>query len=159
MAAALVAAPVVFRLVIPRTAVREAGRKGTATTSAQRGSRGVDTAQVLAVTLSAAAVRGPDSSPAIVIPKGTTTVAIRLDTEDGAPVARSARAAIRRVAGEEVWQGAASIETLVQPVWAARIDVPADRLTADDYIVVLSVTDGSGTEQERGRYFLRVRER
>ena len=41
----------------------------------------------------------------------------------------------------------------------ARIDIPASRLSVDDYFVVLLEGDAGGAERERNRYVLRVRSR
>ena len=38
----------------------------------------------------------------------------------------------------------------------ARVDVPAARLPANDYVIELFGTDAKSVEREQGRYFLRV---
>jgi len=114
--------------------------------------------QVFAVSLSPAAVRSASASAAIVIPPDSDVVGLRLEGEGPPAIIGNARAAIRTVAGAEIWQGQASAND--QPIGVvARVDVPAGLLKVDDYVVVLFGADRSGAERERYRYFLRVRSR
>ncbi len=59
------------------------------------------------------------------------------------------------VSGQEVWSGAASTATRPAGI-AARLEVPAGRLPADDYTITLISADPSGREREAYVYFLRV---
>jgi hypothetical protein len=112
-----------------------------------------------ALTLSPVAIRGASDSPPTAIPAGTDVVTIRLERDaDNRPlIAR--RAAVRTVAGVEVWQGAVTAESTPVPGVAARIDVPAAKVPADDYLITLYGTDRAGAEKEWAQYFLRVRAR
>jgi hypothetical protein len=115
--------------------------------------------QTFALTLSPAAVRSGEENLPVVIPAGTDAVVIRFesDVDDRKLVPR--RASIQTVGGGELWQGPATVESNAPPGTAARIDVPAVDLPADDYVVTLYGTDRAGVEREWSRYFLRVRAR
>ena len=115
--------------------------------------------RVIAVSISPLGVRGADDRQSLVIPVRTDVVALRLEGEPGDRIPGLARASIRTVSGTEIWQGAAhTADPLPQGV-VALVDVPAQRLRADDYIVLLFGHDAAGLEQERYRYVLRVRSR
>jgi hypothetical protein len=115
--------------------------------------------RVFAVSLSPVSVRSANDNPALIIPAGTDLVALRLEGEaERAPIP-NARAVIRTVQGDEVWRGSATPIADLPAGVIARVDVPAPRLAVDDYILVLVGTDSKGVEQERDRYFLRVRSR
>jgi hypothetical protein len=115
--------------------------------------------EVFAVVLSPLAVRSASESPTVAIPGGTDLVAIRLEGEPAGRLSADGRAAIRTVEGKEVWKGAAIIEENVPPGILARIDVPAADLPVNDYVVTLYSIDAANAEQERARYFLRIRQR
>jgi hypothetical protein len=108
----------------------------------------------IAVVLSALTVRGADDPASVTIPQGTDLVVLHLEGDRSAPRFDRGRASLRTVSGKEIWSGSAVAGA---PPSLARVDVPADRLTADDYIVTLLETAASGAEVERYRYFLRVR--
>jgi hypothetical protein len=115
---------------------------------------------VVAISLSPAGVRGAENSPPVTIAPGTDRVRINLES-DGPPHAFSkARAVVQTVSGREVWTGPATAEasSAGAPVFA-RIEVPADRLAPDDYIVTLFEILPSGSEIEGLRYFMRIRSR
>jgi hypothetical protein len=115
--------------------------------------------RVFALSLSPVSVRSATDSPSLVIPPGTDVVALQLESDPNGPKIADARAVIRTVAGAEVWRGPATTAADLPPGIVARVDVPAARLSVDDYVVVLAGTDPAGREQERDRYFLRVRSR
>jgi anti-sigma factor RsiW len=115
--------------------------------------------QVFAVSLSPVSVRGVNEAPSLVIPAGTDTIALRLEGEANRGTIANARAAIRTVAGDEVWEGPATTVGDLPDGVVARVDVPAAQLRVDDYVVVLWGTDRGSAEQEQYRYFLRVRSR
>ena len=104
--------------------------------------------QVYALTLSPVTVRGSSESISIVVPAGSDVVAIRLesDAESRRLVAR--RASIRIVGGDTVWEGSVAAEANPPVGTVARVDVPAARLRADDYLVTLFGTDQAGVERE-----------
>jgi len=111
---------------------------------------------VVALTLSPIAVRAAGDTATLTIPAGTDVVALHL--EGDAPARNvKARAVVRTVAGTEQWRGEAASDSA--SATTARIEIPADRLPPDDYIVELSGTDASGREREQYRYFFRVRAR
>lgn len=112
----------------------------------------------IAVVLSAITVRGTDDAASVTVPQGTDLVVLRLEGDRTAPRFDRGRGVVRRLSGNEVWSGPAVADDGTPPL-LARVDVPADRLTPDDYIVVLVDTTASGAEIERYRYFLRVRSR
>jgi hypothetical protein len=115
--------------------------------------------RIVAVSLFPDAVRSAGAAPAIVVPDGTDLVQLNLGAEPGgAPVDR-ARAVIRTVAGEEVWTGSAAAPSDLPAGVVARVDVPAARLRADDYVLTLFTTAADGVERERDRYYMRVRGR
>jgi hypothetical protein len=121
--------------------------------------RPAETRQVFAVSLSPIAVRSASDSQNVVIPAGTTAVALQLEGDNDPTKATNARAVIQTVAGDEVWRGAADPAASLPAGVIARFDVPASRLGIDDYIVVLFGTDAGGVERERNRYVLRLRAR
>ena len=114
---------------------------------------------LFAVSLSPTGVRSGDNAPPITIPSGTDRVSIHLESDGARPRFTDGRATIHTVSGREVWQGAATAETAERGLALAHVDVPADRLPSDDYVVALFERETSGRETEVFRYFLRVRAR
>jgi hypothetical protein len=114
---------------------------------------------VLAFSLSPIAVRSATDSRSLVIAPGTDVVALQLEGETGAAASSNLHVVIQAVGGGEVWRATASRVLDLPPGVMGRFDVPAARLIADDYIVVLFDTDSAGAERERYRYVLRVRAR
>jgi hypothetical protein len=112
---------------------------------------------VFAVSISPVAVRSAAEAPAVILPAGADIVALSLEGEPGGRA--GGRGSIRTVSGDEIWQGPATVTGDLPAGVIARIDVPAARLPADDYVVTLFGTDGAGAERELSRYFLRVRVR
>jgi hypothetical protein len=115
--------------------------------------------RVFAVVLAPIAIRSASDSPTVTVPAGIDLVAIRLEGDRTTRALAEHRASIRTVEGKDVWKGAAIIEENVPPGIIARIDVPAGDLPANDYVVTLFAVDAAGAEQQRARYFLRIRQR
>ena len=112
--------------------------------------------KVFAVTLSAAGTRSSGITVPIVVPGGTDDVLIRLAAEPGEAAMERGRAVVRKVAGEEVWRGAAAPPADHAADVAASIVVPASRLRPDDYLVLLFAVTSDGAEREAARFFLRI---
>jgi hypothetical protein len=112
---------------------------------------------VLALSLSPIHVRGSDEPPRLTIATGTDVVRLHLQGEAGDQSLQRGRAIVRTVAGQEVWRGRAAGVAGPQTSALAHIDIPADRLRPDDFIVELLDVNDSGREAERYRYFFRVR--
>jgi len=110
---------------------------------------------VLAFALSPIVTRGESPEPQR-LPAGPADLLIRLE---GSPVAsdRGYAVEIQTVDGRSRWQGRATAGAANSGILAT-VRVPAERLAADDYVVVLRATTASGRE-ERGRYVLRLRAR
>jgi hypothetical protein len=106
---------------------------------------------VIAISLSPATVRGADESSPLMIAAGVERIQIVLEGAGGGVT----HAVIRKVAGGQVWRGAAADGAA--PGELARLDVPASVLPPDDYVIELSGLDTAGRESERSRYVLRVR--
>ena len=113
--------------------------------------------RVFAFSLPPISTRSADPAPRLVIPHGTDVVSLQLEGTGRPAPLNQTRAEIRKVTGEEVWSGPAISSTDISSGTLARIDVPAARLRADDYIVTLFETPAAASERERNRYFLRVR--
>ena len=113
--------------------------------------------RVFAVSISPVTVRSAAEAPAVILPAGTDVLALSLEGEPDRGPGR--RGSIRTVSGDEIWQGPATVTGDLPAGVIARIDVPAARLPADDYVVTLFGTDRAGAERELSRYFLRVRAR
>jgi hypothetical protein len=113
--------------------------------------------RVFAFSLPPISTRSADQAPQLVIPQGTDAVRLQLEGTGRPAPLNQTRAEIRKVTGEEVWSGPAISSTDTSSGTLARIDVPAARLRADDYIVTLFETPAAAGERERNRYFLRVR--
>jgi len=91
-----------------------------------------------------------------VVPAGTDTLSIRLESDPDHRPLTARRASIRTIGEREVWQGPAATEGN-PPGVIARVDVPAAAVPPDDYLVALFGTDRAGVERELAQYFLRVR--
>ena len=111
--------------------------------------------RVFATSLSPITLRSAASGSAVVVPEGTDVVSLRLLGDDQRPRSAAARAFVRTVAGETIWQGEARLIDLPAGA-AARVDIPASVLRPDDYIVELR-TGPAGADRESSRYVLRVR--
>jgi len=113
--------------------------------------------RVFATSLSPITLRSADAGAAVEIPDGTDIVSLRLLGDAERLRAAAARAVIRTVAGDAVWQGDATVSGL--PAGSvARVDVPASVLRPDDYIVELRIGP-AGADHEVYRYVLRMRRR
>ncbi len=107
--------------------------------------------QVVALALSPISTRSAGETPTVTVPPGTDTVRLDLHGDGTRGPLPHPRAIVQTVSGRDVWQGDAE-QAPGAPALAARVNVPASRLAADDYVVILLVA-----EQERYRYFFRVR--
>lgn len=114
---------------------------------------------VLAISLSPAGVRSAEDSPAVTIPPGTDHVVIHLESDGSPHPFTEGRAVVRTVAGSDIWNGPATADASARPPAFARIELPAARLTPDDYIVTLFETPAGAGEVESFRFFLRIRAR
>jgi hypothetical protein len=113
----------------------------------------------IALSIAPINVRSAGETATLVIPAPTDLVVLQLQGDPSERALNSGRAIIRTVAGTEVWRGAVVADARgIQAAALARLEVPADRLEADDYIVELFDTDAGGREVERYRYFFRVRD-
>jgi hypothetical protein len=111
---------------------------------------------VVAVSISPVLVRGADEPATVRVATGVDVVRLELEGQPGEGRLGRGRAVVRTVAGREVWRGAATEATGPRhPL--ARVDVPAELLPPDDYVVELLGAGVNGLEVERSRYFLRVR--
>jgi hypothetical protein len=108
--------------------------------------------------LSPILVRGGDQPASLTIAAGTDLVRLHLQGETTDRRLQRARAIVRTVAGHEIWTGPATPVVRSTPKAFAYIDIPADRLRPDDYIIELLQRDAGRREVEINRYFFRVRE-
>ncbi len=113
--------------------------------------------RIVALSLSPAAVRSAQESPALVIPPNTDLAALTLEGETPAADLQRPRAVVRTMTGDEVWRGDGTLVPATGAAARIRVEIPSDRLKPDDYIVTLLGSNASGDERERERYFLRVR--
>jgi hypothetical protein len=111
--------------------------------------------RMFAMSLSPAGTRSAGESPSLRVPGGTDVILLRLEGEGGREAVVASRVVVRLVSGEEIWQGPAIADADLPPGVLAHAEIPAERLSPDDYVVVLFATD-EGAERERYRYFLRV---
>jgi hypothetical protein len=117
-------------------------------------------APIVALSISPINVRGTGEPASLSIPQGTRAVRLLLQGEVAEPPLARGRVIIRTVPGREVWRGTTSPRSTPASS-LARVDVPAERLPPDDYIVELLAPDASGrplSDVERYRYFFRVRQ-
>lgn len=115
--------------------------------------------RTFAITVSSLGVRGGSDGDASVVPPGTDVLLIDLEREIDGGVLVPTRASIRTVGGEEVWQGAVTTSVDLPPGITARVEAPAARLPADDYVLTLFGRDRGGVDREWARYVLRLRTR
>lgn len=115
--------------------------------------------RIFALSVSPVAVRSAEETPIVVIPAGTDIVAMQLEGESDTRKLVATRASIQTVGGADIWQGRVMTGSGLSAGTIARVDVPAVRLPADDYIMTLYGSDKAGVEQAVTQYFLRVRER
>jgi hypothetical protein len=86
----------------------------------------------------------------ITIPRGTDLVRLRMVIAKGD--SRRFQASVRAVGGSQVW----SRRSLKPGSGAITVNVPADKLPMDDYILTLSATTPTGETEEINRYVFRV---
>jgi hypothetical protein len=115
---------------------------------------------VVAVSISPILVRGADKASTVTIAPGTDVVRLLLQPgERSERPLHQGRAIVGTVAGREVWRGEAASSDRAVREELARVEIPAERLRPDDYIIELLETDARGAAVERYRYFLTVRAR
>jgi hypothetical protein len=112
---------------------------------------------VVELSISPILVRGSDQPAGLTIAADTDVVRLYLQGQGSTRRLGQARAIVRTVTGDQVWSGPAEAADRTAPRALARVDIPADRLRPDDYIVELLGADTAGREVELYRYFLRVR--
>lgn len=112
---------------------------------------------VVVLSISPILVRGSDQPASLAIAPGTDVVRLYLQGQGTERRFGRGRAIVGTVTGEQVWTGPAEAADRTAPRALTRVDIPADRLRPDDYIVELLETDANGREVERYRYFFRVR--
>lgn len=116
--------------------------------------------RVFAVAISPVAVRSADDAGGdILLPPAIDVVAVELQGDPPGRPGGEVRVIVRTVTGEEVWRGPARIPDPPAAGVAARAEIPAARLPADDYVVSLRTGSGAAGDAEAYRYFVRVRER
>jgi hypothetical protein len=136
----------------PRSpAVGERGSQPSTSTAPAR--------RIFVLAISPTAVRSGGGQRTLVIPAGTDVVRLNLEGDADTTRLARARARIRTVAGGDVWSGPATAASDAPSGTIAQVDVPADRLPVDDYVVELYGADAAGVERERARYFVAVRAR
>ena len=122
----------------------------SAATATRPPASGAGSLRIVALTLSPVSTRSAGETPTVTVPRGID--AVRLDLQgdgSGAPLTRP-RVIVQTVSGRKVWEGGAR-RAPDTPALAASAMIPASRLPADDYVIILLA------EQERYRYFFRVR--
>ena len=112
--------------------------------------------RLVAITLPAVLVRSGGETPTVRIGEGLAGVELRLDRGDWR-TAPPYRVTVTTMEGEETWRGAAVVTPPAGDSDAREIvsvTIPAPRLHAGDYVVVLSTDDAEGRELQR--YYFRV---
>jgi hypothetical protein len=116
------------------------------------------TPRLFAITLPPVTVRSATESRPAIVPADVETIAIRLEADSPKRgTLTPKRASIRTVAGVEVWRGPVAPEPNAPATILGRLDVPAARVPADDYLITLYGTTPAGAEREWAQYFLRLR--
>jgi hypothetical protein len=116
-------------------------------------------AAAFAISLSPAGVRSADDTQPATIPPDADRVIVHLESDGASHPFAKGRAVVRTVSGRDAWSGPAIAEPSAPAPVYARVEIPADRLPPDDYIVTVFETRENGVERERFRYFLRIRAR
>jgi len=114
------------------------------------------TGEVIAITLPAVLVRGEGETPTARIGNDARAIESRLERGD-AQADPPFEVTVRTVEGMEVWRGAATAlrgGAAAAGRLIATVTVPAVRLAAADYVVVLASGAADGGELQR--YYLRV---
>jgi hypothetical protein len=112
---------------------------------------------IFAIAISPATVRGASESPTLVVPADAGVIDLRLEGDGSSSSLASGRVVIRTADGKDAWQGPIHSSTTLPAGIVAHTEVPAARLTPNDYVITLFETGPTGAEIERFRYFLRVR--
>ena len=102
--------------------------------------------RVFAFAVSPINVRSDTPSPTLVVPASTDVVVLELQQEGARPPETDRTVTFRSVDGHDAWT-AAAVTTGLRAGVLARVEVPAGRLTPDDYFVEIAGY----------RYVLRVR--
>ena len=117
----------------------------------------VSSPPVLALALFPVSTRSAGQTPVAALDARTGTLRLELQGDHGLPPVRNGRVVVQTVEGNEVWRGVTEVGAERRNAPVAWVSIPAARLAADDYVVIL-LDPGRGLEdQERYRYFFRVR--
>ena len=122
---------------------------------AQTPTNQLDRQSVLSFLLSPMIMRSSGDAQQLKISNETTDVLLQMKIQE--TEARNFRVSLRTVEGAQVWSGSARLTGAPEnkgATIAAR--VPANKLSADDYILTLSANKGANEPQEIGRYFFKV---
>lgn len=111
---------------------------------------------VLALALSPLNPRGPGATPALILPPGTAALRLDLEAVGTGPAVPRPLAVVQTVDGAEVWRGEGQGAD-GRHGWT--VAVPAARLMADDYVLVLFDPGRPEADRELFRYFFRIRAR
>jgi hypothetical protein len=114
-------------------------------------------AVVVVLSVSPILVRGSDQAASLTIAPGADVVRLYLQGQRTERRFGRGRAIVRAVTGGPVWTGPADAADGTTPRALTRVDIPAERLRPDDYIVELFEIDARGRDIERYRYFFRIR--
>jgi hypothetical protein len=158
-AAAVLATAASLWLLQPSSDEGDAALRDSPAASSVPGEPGPGAPRVFAVTLSPVAVRSSSEAPPVIPPSGTDILALHLEGDPGSQRLTRGRAVIQTVDGGNVWEGAIGSAAELPAGIVARVDVPAATLPVNDYVLTLFEMDAAGVDQERQRYFLRVRPR
>src|SRR5262249_30713165 len=90
-------------------------------------------ATVFAFAVSPMTVRGNAETPALTVPPGIDLVELQFEASGNARPLDRGRVVIRTVAGADVWQGPIASSAGLPSGIIAAVEIPADRLRADDY--------------------------
>jgi hypothetical protein len=115
----------------------------------------VERPSMVSFLLSPMIMRSGGETQQLKISKETTDVLLQMKIQE--TEARNFRLRLRTVEGAQVWSGSAAKSGAPEKkdsIITARI--PANRLSANDYILTLSADNGANEPQEIGRYFFRV---
>jgi hypothetical protein len=112
---------------------------------------------IVALTVSPLNVRAGGEPATLTIPGDADVVALELEGDAAAARVERGRGVVRSVSGREIWAGATTDGGNPRPGIIARLEIPADVFSRDDYILELFAANAAGRETELNRYFFRVR--
>lgn len=162
---ALAASVVMMASIVAWDLARSARRAGStvsqfqpqgAPASGERRPRGASASRVVAMAIVPIGVRGDGATPTVIVPAGAESVVLPLGTDVDTRQLSVARASMRRVGGDEIWNGPVEIEPNGAAI-VGRITVPAAGLVSDDFVITVFGRDRAGVEHEGARYMLRIR--